>query len=53
MAKPIKNTPILKGKDAVAFFENLEKNKQKKVDIDYLLAIRNNAKEFQNILKVK
>ncbi len=28
MAKPIKNTPVLKGKDLIAFYEELEKSER-------------------------
>lgn len=52
MAKPIKNTPVLTGKDAVNFLNNLEQNKSKKVDKAYLLSIRENAKKLQSILVV-
>ena len=32
MAKPIKNTPVLKGKDAINFYAKIEENRSKKVD---------------------
>ena len=53
MSRPIKNTPVLKGKDAVNFFAALEKNKNKKIDRACLLAIRENAKKLQSILKLR
>jgi hypothetical protein len=49
MAKPIKNTPVLEGKDAINFFAKLEENKDKKVDRDFLLAIREQAKQIQSL----
>jgi hypothetical protein len=51
MAKPIKNTPVLEGKDAINFFTKLQKNKNKKVDRNYLLAIRESAQQLQSILR--
>ena len=50
MAKPIKNTPVLTGKDAVNFFNNLDMNKDKKVDRGVILSIREAAKKMQSIL---
>jgi hypothetical protein len=51
MAKPIKNTPVLEGKDAINFYTKLEENKNKKVDSAALSAILNNAKQLQSILR--
>jgi hypothetical protein len=51
MAKPIKNTPVLEGKDAVNFFAKIEENKDKKVDKAYLLSIRENARQLQSIFR--
>lgn len=51
MAKPIKNTPVLEGKDAVNFFTKLEENKDKKVDRARLLAIRESAQQLQSIYR--
>jgi hypothetical protein len=51
MAKPIKNTPILKGKDAINFYAKLEENKSKKVDKATLLAIRESAMQLRSILQ--
>jgi hypothetical protein len=51
MAKPIKNTPVLEGKDAINFFAKLEENKSKKVDRAYLSALRESAKKLQAILR--
>jgi hypothetical protein len=51
MAKPIKNTPVLEGRDAVNFFMKLEENKDKKVDRARLLAIRESAQQLQSIYR--
>ena len=53
MAKPIQITPVLKGKDAITFFNKLEENKNRPVEKAYLSEIRNNARQLQSILKVK
>ncbi len=52
MAKPIKNTPVLKGKEAVDFYKTIDLNKDKKVSIDSLKAIRNDANMLKEILKI-
>jgi len=51
MAKPIKNTPVLKGKDAVNFYTQLEASRDKKVDRATLLAIRESAEQLRSILR--
>jgi len=51
MAKPIKNTPVLKGKDAINFLTNLDSNKGKKVDSSQLTSIQKNAQKLKSILK--
>jgi len=51
MAKPIKNTPVLEGKDAVNFFVKLEENKDKKVDRASLLAIRESAQQLKSLYR--
>jgi hypothetical protein len=51
MAKPIKNTPVLKGKDALSFYAKLEADKDKKVDRATLLAIRESAIQFRSIMR--
>lgn len=53
MAKPIKNTPTLEGKDAINFFERLKENKNKKVERTYLLSILEQAKQLKSILKTQ
>lgn len=46
MARKIKDTPVLTGKDARKFLESLERNKDRKVPpADYLRA-RENYKRF-------
>lgn len=49
MVKPIKITPVLKGKDALNFFSKMEENKNKKVDKQYLESILQEAKKLQSI----
>jgi len=51
MAKPIKNTPVLTGRDAVNFFAKIEENKDKKVDQSRLVSIREDAHKLRSILK--
>jgi hypothetical protein len=53
MAKPIKNTPVLEGKDAVNFFAKLRENRDKKVDKAYLLSIREEAKKLHAIFRTR
>ena len=51
MAKPIKNTPVLKGKDALNFYTQLEAGRDKKIDRAMLLAIRDSAVRLRSILR--
>lgn len=51
MAKPIKNTPLSKGKDAINFFVNIESNRNKKVDEAQLSSIQKSAQQLKSILK--
>jgi hypothetical protein len=51
MAKPITHTPILTGKDAVNFYARMAENKDKKVSINQLVTIREEAKKLKSILK--
>jgi hypothetical protein len=51
MSRPIKNTPVLKGKDAINFFATIDQNRDKKVDKSYLLSIRESARQLQSILR--
>ncbi|MBF4518271.1 hypothetical protein IRZ71_18085 [Flavobacterium sp. ANB] len=52
MAKPIKNTPVLKGKEAVNFYKTIDLNKDKKVSVDALNSIRSDADKLKELLKV-
>jgi hypothetical protein len=52
MAKPIKNTPVLKGQDAINFFFHLESNRNKKVDREVYASIIKNAQLLKSIRKV-
>ncbi|HEX7357939.1 MAG TPA: hypothetical protein VF270_09545 [Ignavibacteriaceae bacterium] len=49
MAKPIKITPVLKGKDAVNFLNKLDIQSHKKVSRDFLLSIRKDAQKLKAI----
>lgn len=51
MAKPIKNTPTLKGMDAVSFYEELKKNRNKKIPTTVLNTIHNDAQKLKSLLK--
>jgi hypothetical protein len=51
MAKPIKHTPVLKGRDAINFYAKIEENRSKKVDKATLLAIREGAAQLRSILQ--
>lgn len=47
MAKPIKETPILKGKDAVNFLQKMKEAQGKKVSAQRLSEIKSNAQRLQ------
>ncbi|MFL9481903.1 hypothetical protein ACI6Q2_03935 [Chitinophagaceae bacterium LWZ2-11] len=51
MAKPIKHTPVLKGKDALNFFAEMEKNRSKKVEPVIIASIRNDAEKLKSLLR--
>lgn len=51
MATEIRTTPILTGKDAERFLEQIEKNKNKKIGEEDLLKIREIAKRLGEILR--
>lgn len=53
MAKPIKETPILRGKDAASFIAKIEKNKNRKAEVRDLLSIRKDAQKLRAILRHK
>jgi len=47
MARDIKPTPVIWGKDAVKFFKKMEENRHKKADKETLLRIEQSVKFFQ------
>jgi hypothetical protein len=51
MAKPINNTPTLKGKDAVTFYEHLQKNKSIKIDASVIATIKKDANQLKSLLR--
>jgi len=51
MAKPIKITPVLRGRDAMNFYSTLEQNKTKTVNKDFLASIKDAVDKFQANLK--
>ncbi|GHS96641.1 hypothetical protein FACS189421_02060 [Bacteroidia bacterium] len=48
MARDIKSTPVIRGKDAISFYKKLEENKYKKVDKDTLLRIEQSVEFFKS-----
>lgn len=52
MAKPIKNTPLLKGKEAINFYKAIDSNRNKKVSTETYMAIKADAKNLKELLKV-
>jgi hypothetical protein len=48
MARDIKPTPVIRGKDAVNFYKKLEANRYKKADKNTLLQIEQSVKFFNN-----
>lgn len=51
MAKPIKLTPIVTGKDAINFFAKMESNKSKIVDRGKVVSIREDAQKLKSLLR--
>ena len=51
MAKQIKETPILRGKDAVNFFQSMKEAENKKVSSAELSRIKDNAERLKSIFK--
>ena len=51
MAKPIKITPVLKGRDAINFLNKLKDNSKSASQASVLLAIRKEADAFKAIFK--
>lgn len=51
MAKPIKHTPVVTGKDAVNFFAKMESNKSKTIDRGIVISIREDAQKLKSLLR--
>ena len=51
MAKPIKETPILKGKDAVKFNQEMEKSKSEVIPVAIRERMKSNYSLLQSIAK--
>jgi len=51
LANPIKETPILKGKDAVNFLHNMKEAENKRISAAELSKIKNNADRLKSIFK--
>jgi hypothetical protein len=49
MAKPIEETPILKGKDAEIFLANMKRNEFKTISIEELDKMKENFKKLDDI----
>jgi len=49
MARPIKDTPVLTGKDAIRFWQEMERSKDKKVSDEELKRMRESAAKFKLI----
>jgi hypothetical protein len=49
MAKPIKETPILEGKDAVKFLENIQENRNSKHSQEQIAKIKENFSKLTSI----
>lgn len=51
MAKPIKETPVLKGKDAKVFIDNINASRVTRVEASVRAKIRENFAKLQGIAK--
>jgi hypothetical protein len=51
MAKPIKETPVLHGKDAIRFAEAMKINSAKKVDSNVMAKMRESFNKIKAISK--
>jgi hypothetical protein len=51
MAKPIKETPILRGKDAVKFFQRIKESENVKISAEKLNQIKTDANKLISIAK--
>ncbi|MVT09622.1 hypothetical protein [Chitinophaga tropicalis] len=51
MARPIKETPVLKGDAAVKFLSDMQKTKEKKITSEALDKIKANSEKLRSISK--
>jgi hypothetical protein len=51
MAKPIKMTPVLEGRDAVNFHRSLKTSNTVKVSNEVLIAIKKDADKLKSLFK--
>jgi hypothetical protein len=51
MAKPIKETPVLKGKDAVNFLQSMKEAETKKISAEEIARIKLNAEKLKSIFQ--
>ena len=51
MVTPIKDTPILYGKDAIRFLKEIEKNKCKKISKEELARLKKNYDKIKSLMK--
>lgn len=51
MAKPIKETPFLRGKDARQFEETIAQNARKKIDLATYTRIKSNFEKISKIAR--
>jgi hypothetical protein len=53
MAREIKTTPVIRGKDAVNFYRKLDENRNKKADRETLLRIEQSVHFFKQTPNVQ
>ncbi len=51
MAKPIKETPVLKGKDAKKFLQKIVATQDKRIDSQLLAKMKENFSKLNSIVK--
>ncbi len=51
MAKPIKETPVLKGRDAKKFLKRIVEVQDKKIDQKHLAKMKENFSKLNSIVK--
>lgn len=51
MAKPIKETPILRGTDAASFLLKMETNKDKKVSKQDITSVKESYSKIRKLIK--